>query len=259
MAKIGLIYCGFGNIEYVKESIPVWLKAREQKTGGNTWIISAVSVPFKEYKDTEFANDECATEYLKTLPLDYLVTEPKFVSEAEARNKALFYLLEQGCDWVFLADSDEFYTLDNISNIARFIARDSLTAWFSFSYKNYIFDNHKYLATPFTPPRAFRVSSGVYKMGFFYHDNEPYYEHKVTGEQKDFKEFSNRNIPPTISLVAHHTWPSDERGKLKQRYQAQRWGQQYCSFRWNEAENKLEFNPDYYNMVGKPIPEVLSD
>jgi hypothetical protein len=259
MSKIGVIYVGFGNIEYVKESIPIWLKAREQKTGGNTWIISAVSVPFAEYKDTQFANDECATEYLKTLPLDYLVTEPKFVSEAEARNKALFYLLEQGCDWVVLADSDEFYTLDNISNIARFIARDSLTTWFSFSYKNYIFTENQYLAEPFCPPRAFRVKSGGYILDSFYFDNEVRYRGIITRDLKDFKEMSNRNVFKTVANIVHKTWPSNSRGKDKVLYQQKHFGPQYCSFRWNEAENKLEFNPDYYNMVGKPIPEVLTD
>jgi hypothetical protein len=258
MSKIGVIYVGFGNIEYVKESIPVWLKARDQKTGGNTWVISAVSVPFKEYKDTQFANDVSATEYLKTLPLDYLVTEPKFVSEAEARNKALFYLLEQGCDWIYLADSDEGFTLDNIFNIARFIARDSLTTWFSFSYKNYIFTKNQYLVEPFCPPRAFRVKSGGYKLNSFRHDNETVYHGVITRGIKDFTQFSSKNIPQSVAWIRHSSWMNKD-GKHKVAYQSQRWGQQYCSFRWNEAENKLEFNPDYYNMVGKPIPELLTD
>jgi len=176
MTKVGVLYCGFGNIEYVKESIPIWLQAREQKLNDTEWIIAAVSVPFKEYEGTEFAKDLEATDYLKTLPLDYLVTEPKFVSEAEARSRALFYLLEQGCDWIWISDSDEMVTLNNIFNIAKFIARDNLTTWFSFSYKNYVFDNSQYLKEPFTPPRAFRVKSGNYILNRFRHDNGTVYQ-----------------------------------------------------------------------------------
>lgn len=259
MSKIGLIYVGFGNIEYVEKTIPVWLQARDEKVGGNEWVISTVSVPFKEYKDTQFANDEAATEYLKTLPLDYLVTEPKFVSEADARNKALFYLLEQGCDWAILADSDEFFAIKDIENIAKFIARDSLTTWFSFSYKNYVFSDSTYLPDPFTPPRAFRVKSGSYRLKAFYHDNEPHYHGTITRDIKDFKQFSSKVIPKTVANIIHKTWPSDCRGKSKALYQSQRWGVNFCSFRWNEKENKLEFNPDYYAMVNKPIPQLLSD
>lgn len=259
MATIGVIYCGFGNIEYVQQSIPIWLQTREQKTGGNKWVIAAVSVPFKEYEDTQFANDECATEYLKTLPLDYLVTQPKFVSEAEARNKALFYLLEQGCDWAILADSDEFFTIKDIKNIANFIVRDSLTTWFSFSYKNYIFDDFHFLADPFTPPRAFRVKSGGYKLNSFRHDNETVYHGIITRDIKYFEQFSSRNIPPTVAFVKHLTWPDSERGRLKCEYQSKRWTPQYCSYRWNYETGHLEFNPDYFTMVGKPIPEVLTD
>jgi hypothetical protein len=255
---IGVIYCGFGNIENTKQSIPTWLKAREEKLADVEWIIAGVSVPFKEYKDTVFANDESTTEYLKTLPLDYLVTEPKFVSEAEARNKALFYLLEQGCDFIFLADNDEMFTLDNIRDIAKFIARDNLTTWFSFSYKNYVFDNSHYLLNPFTPPRAFRVNLSDYKLSCFYHDNEVYYTYKITSKYKDFKELSNRIIPQNIAFIKHYTWPNNERGRLKTEYQTTRWGD-LCSFKWNYDTNKLEFNENYYKNFNQPLPSVLKD
>lgn len=255
---IGVLYCGFGNIEYVQQSMPVWLQTRDQKIGGHQWVISAVSVPFKEYKDTSFANDECATEYLKTLPLDYLVTEPKFVSEAEARNKALFYLLEQGCDWVWLADSDEMITLDNIINLALFIERDTLTTWFSFSYKNYVFNENTYLEDPFCPPRAFKVNSGSYILTAFYHDNEVYYT-DINRGTKDFKMLGSRNIPKNTCFIKHLTWLSDERSRLKTEYQSLRWKSENCSYRWNYQENKLEFNPEYFQKFNKTLPKVLTD
>lgn len=257
--KIGVIYCAFGDLDYAKKSLPAWLNARDTNLSDNQWVITAVSVPFKGYEDSPFSKDFSTTEWLKTQPLDYLVTEPLFMEEKDARNKALFYLLEQGCDWIYLADSDEFFSRQDIFNIARFISKDALTTWFSFSYKNYVFNENTYLEEPFAPPRAFKVDAGSYKLAAFYHDNEVYYNGKITRDTKDFKSFSNRNVPKTVSWVTHMTWMSNDRGRNKQNYQSSRWGSKFCSFIWNEKEQKLEFNPEYYAMVDKPIPNLLSD
>ena len=69
MKKFGIIFCGYNTEEYVLESIEPFLKR-------DNHIVSAVSVPFKEYKGIDLLHDH-TTDLLRELVeqkrLKYLV------------------------------------------------------------------------------------------------------------------------------------------------------------------------------------------
>jgi hypothetical protein len=88
MNKYGIIYCGYNTEDYVLKSIEPFLKR-------DNHVVSAVSVPFREYKGIDTMHDH-TTDILRELvtqnKLKYLVDSPQYVSEAQARNFALTYL-----------------------------------------------------------------------------------------------------------------------------------------------------------------------
>ena len=79
------------------------------------------SLPFRcllrKYQEIDDFHDH-TTHLLEGLAthgrLKYLVDAPKFVSEATARNYALEHLKKHNVDYIWLVDSDEFYTEGDI-------------------------------------------------------------------------------------------------------------------------------------------------
>ena len=83
-----IIYCGYNTEDYVIDSITPFLER-------DNFVVSAVSVPFLEYKDIDGLQD-LSTDILRELVeqrrLRYLVDSPKFIQEHQARNHALNHL-----------------------------------------------------------------------------------------------------------------------------------------------------------------------
>jgi len=267
MAKIGIIYCSYGMPDYLSKSLSPWIEAKKINLGGNEFLIAAVSTPFKEYKDYQILDNSTPTFLSVALAegdIDDLYAETEYLLESEVRDKALQFLLKEDCDSILIADGDEFFTREQIERLLKFTDLDPWTSWFKFSYKNYIFDSNHYLAEPFTPPRFFRVLTNGYRLDTFSWDNDVFYKGTITSNGKfvnknlDYKELPSRTIPVNIAFIKHYTWFSDQRSKNKIRYQMEHF-KGSCSYRWNEKENKLEFNPEYYNQIGQRNPEVLED
>ena len=104
--KLGIIYVGFNNFKYAKESILPWIALRYMYP--DVFYISAVSVPFSEYKNEDIKYDQTST-FLKLLEsagfIDLCFDEPKYIKENEARNLGLFDLLKRGVDYIMLVVS----------------------------------------------------------------------------------------------------------------------------------------------------------
>ncbi len=249
---IGVLFCAYGQEDYYHKSLAPWVAARKENLGGNTFIISCVSVPFREYqgvptpedKTTEFASHDHAAGILQ-----YLTTEPKFISEAEARNLALKPLLEEKCEWCLTLDADEVYDLGEIEKLLGFINKNKLTNSFNLNYKNYVFTTKQYYHQYF-PNRIFSTK----KLIGFFDDCYVKYEGNL-----DFRQLSAINVPPHICSVNHYTWLSGEKSKNKLEYQIKRWTQDMCSYRWDNESDSLQFNLDYYKRFNIPVPEIIQE
>ncbi len=252
MAKIGVLFVAYGQENYYHKSLAPWVIARKETLGGNTFIISCVSVPFKEYqgvdtpedKTTEFARHDFAAGLIQ-----YLVTEPKFISEAEARNLALKPLLEEKCDWIVCLDADEVMEICQIEKMLQFVEKNRLINSFNLNYKNYVFTTKQYYHQYF-PNRIFSTK----KLVGFFDDCYVKYEGNI-----DFRHLSSINVPPHIISIAHYTWLDNIRSKNKLEYQMKRWTQDMCSYRWDNESNSLQFNLDYYKRFNIPVPEVITE
>lgn len=229
---IGLIFTGFNTRETVRESLSPFLEDLR-------FDIVAVSVPFKEYKDDFY--DDGTTEILKSYNIR-LITEPKFIFEAEARNLAI-EALPVYVDYYWLVDSDEIYTKQQIDNIIDYVENNPSMSY-SLCFKNFVKDS--YMKKPFIPPRIFVSRKGEYKNLKFYWDND------VSWNGISYKNLQHITIPQHVAWIDHYTWLDNESSRRKVEYQKKHFG--HCSFKWEKGH--LEFDEEYYKKTGEEIPEL---
>ena len=244
--KLGIIYAGYNNFKYAKESIQPWITLKYFYP--KNIFIAAVSVPFLEYKDENIIPDN-TTHFLKTLEeagfIDKCFDEPKYIKENQARNLCLFYLSKYQPEYLMIVDSDELYTFDQINKILSYI-KDNDFDMYKINFKNYIFDGKSYL-DEFCPPRIYKtmIHEGV---NSFYWDNEVIYNNGITDRQLKCVE-----IPKETAYVKHMTW-LNENGKQKVEYHKKHFGG--CSYFWDEKEKTLKLDLSYYDKMGYKRPTI---
>lgn len=254
--KIGVIFCGYNTEDYLQQSLSPWIEARLNKLDGHSFVISAVSKPFKNFPSQirDSTTKQLSISHSKGL-IDQAFCGDSLINEWEARDLCLQFLIKSDCNLIWQVDSDEFYNLKFISNIINYIKRDKLIGWYKICLKNYVFDTNTYLEEPFTPPRVHRVNIGKYKIYKFSYDNDICYKNELE-EVRGQEQFGNKIIPKQIAFIPHFTWMNNIKSKNKIQYHNQRgWT---CSYKWDE-EKGLQFNPDYYTQQGKNIPNLLKD
>jgi len=248
--KYGIIYYGYNTEEYVVDSIAPFLER-------DNFVVSAVSVPFLEYRDVDDLEDS-TTDILRELvaqrKLRYLVDRPRFVQEHEARNHALAHLSKYNVDYIWLVDSDEIYTEDQIDQICEYVEADQGN-FFKLSLKNFVFDKNHYLEEPFCPPRIFKTKVDNLPLYGFYWDNDIAYFEALSRNLFSYEKMKGmKTIPPEVAFIDHYSWLNNEIGKRKVAYQLKHFG--HCSYKWNEEKNILEFNEEFYKKTNTEIPEV---
>lgn len=266
MKKIGVIYCSYGMPELLHKSLSPWIEARKTQLCDTQWVIAAVSVPFKEYENVStFVKDEITPVELDKLvqedKIDFLVHDDGFFEEKDARNGALIPLLEAGCTEIILLDNDEVYQISDIEGVINYSNLNKWESWFSFSLKNFVFDESTYLVERFCPPRLFRVNTNGYAMIGFYFDNDIAYKGIINknGQFEEvtvsYRDLPHRNIPVEYADIMHLTWIDNARTRAKIAYQMSHF-KGVCSYWVNPESDKLEFNPLYYQMIGKDMPKT---
>lgn len=258
--KIGLIYTSYGCKEYLDGSLGPWLELKKEL--GDDLLIASVSVPFKEYEGWQDEDEQSGT-YLLSVS-DYVVLDPKYIQEHEARNIAFQWLKKEKVDYYWLWDGDELTSVDEIKRMIRFVKNNYLNTWFKISYKNYIWDKNHYLSEVFAPPRIFSSSSYFDGIKVFAHriawDNDVVYHDDDGHIQFQQSKLSNIVIPSAVACPKHYTWLNDIRSKNKIKYQEAHFSHGAgCSYKWNEKTQSVEFNEEFYKKTGQAKPDVVKD
>ena len=249
--KIGFLLCAFNQEHFLDKCLECLVPFA--KNGEH--IISCVSVPFSEYKDKDI-NFDATTEILKGKlkngDIHYLFSEPQYISEAEARTCALKPLIKEGCDYIFLIDSDEQFSLEDFNKLSDYVNKSEFIDWWSISYKNYVGDG--YLEDPFTPPRIFKSKIKNGNISHFYFDNDIIYVDN-SDQSINYKTLASKTIPASVAWVPHFTWTNTEQNKIKIDYQNKHFGQ--CSYKWED--NQIKINEDYYIQNNEIKPRIIYD
>ena len=182
--------------------------------------------------------------------IDDLTVFEEPVTEIKCWNTCLNYVLSKNVDYVILLAADEIWSLKDIENAVKFIQKNEYIDIFHAQFKNLIFDYHTY-SLDFIVPRIFPTNKhgGLFR---FYQDDLIQFIDK----KKNF-EVSNLTIPRSLCFPRHESWAgSPEKLKRKAAFGVLRYGM--ASYIWDEKENKLKFNPEYYSKV-KLQPELYHD
>lgn len=248
----GVLLAAFNCADTLDDCLKPWLEVKEELG----LVISAVSVPFAEYREIGGPVD-CTREkldsYLASGCIDFLTTEPQFVAEAVARDLALRPLLSSGVSDVTLLDGDELYSVKDIRGLYKFVDKVDDVCWLSVPLKNIVFDGQCWV-DGFAPPRVFRTHYGNLTLEKCYYDNDFLYA-RDDGVEFDYKNLPKAVVAKAVCHPRHMTWLNSERSYRKVEYQRQHFG--HCSYRRNG--NSIEFDPDYYAKVGQPMPEIRYD
>ena len=252
--RIGIIYCAYSSEEYVEKSLSPFIEG----ASGHSFVISAISYPFVGF---EKGGNKKTLDILRKYRDEgkiYLNYGSEEIEEPTARQIALDQLLEIGVDLIWMVDSDELYTKQQIHGIIKFVQEEEFVAWFRLSFKNRVFD-FDYLEEPFCPPRIFRIKVSNYQINRFIDDNNLSYRGRLKRDIVPDLALSNMTVPKSVAWIDHYTWldtpESKGRTKKKVEYQLKHFG--ICSYKWDYKENKLEFDEKYYE--GKSLPKVLKD
>jgi hypothetical protein len=259
--KIGILLCSYNCDASIDEVLKPWIEVKKRALP-DQFVLSFSYGQFKEYADLFGVNPVEYPAWFERHKenIDFFQLLPP-LSEAENRNAALKPLLEAGCDLVMLVDAqDEYFTVAQIDEIFSKVHLEKFVSWFSIQYRNFVFSDQEYLVDPFTPPRIFRVNTNGCKLLNLFYDNDFSYGmncfefNKACEKVVSYKDLPNKLIRNEPG-VTHLSWLSNEVGKNKVRYQTARgWS---CSYKWNEVENRLEFNEDYYRNHGLQIPRTM--
>lgn len=263
LMKIGIIAQGRNCANVLIDVLTPWLEAMKK----HDIHICLTTATFKEMKVLgayPYNSDgtlRMFEEYKSLYPKNISIVKfDDYVTEAHSRGQAAKVLLNMGVDLIWMLDlSDEYYTVEQIDNIIKFVKGEPFCTWFRLSFKNYVFDENTYLIQPFTPPRIWRTNIGGYKLHDCVYDNDFSYLNAI-GAQISDKSLSNYIIPKSVAWIKHYSWLSDARGKQKCAYQNLHFGHSAgCSYRWNDEKNRLEFNEEYFKKQGLMKPEIQTE
>lgn len=265
--KLGIIYCCYGNPEYIDDCLKPWLEAKKQ----HDILIAAVHGQFKEYHDLGVPdNDLESIRQLSILhrdgnKIDHLYIQNHYTgfsywqTEAEIRDKGLQWLLGQNCDYIILLDGDEKFSVEEINNIIKYIQKDEFNVVYKIEFKNLTFNKETY-TKGFAPFRIWKVNVNDWKLHQVIYDNDMSFINAKTGAIKVDKEFSLKTIPVNLCNPLHYSWCDLEKSKLKIKYAEKRWNPPNgngCSFSISKDGNSICLNEEYYKRIGQSPPELF--
>lgn len=264
--KLGLIVTQYNEITYIKDCLESWITYKEKNTSISLKIACVdgcfvSNLPENNSITSKDGSLEYLEELLKEGKIDSLTKLDKQETEHSARNYALNYLLSQNCSYIGSIGIDEKFHVEQIDSIVSFIKRNEFICWFSIYYKNYTFLPTTY-TLGFCPPRIFKINYQGWQLKEWYFDDDPLYE--KDGQKKSYKEFPSLKIPENRVLVRHDSWLNEPRSKRKVLYQENHFSPKLnrgfgCSFKWDDKEDKLVFNDEYFRLTNTQKPEIFHD
>lgn len=253
--KIGVIFCIYNCEDYVDRCVSPWFDLKEQID----FVFTVTSGRFKDYAQLGIPNRNQSTlKKLVEWDFDFMSITggDKLLDEDSSRNRCLDFLKPHSCDLIWLVDGDEFYTKEQIRGILDFINQNETIEGFSIWLKNYVIKEPMFIN--FLRPTIYRDNRIYGGIERFYFDSFFSY----ADQNHSINDIEIMPIPPEIAFVEHHSWLSTQANRDKIKYQINRYcgpnGDKplnvRCSYIWDEAENKIKFNSDFYDFYSEQIP-----
>lgn len=258
MAKFGLLMSVYNGMDYLQECLDSWVR---YKQATDKLIIAIIDARFQHFDGPDHSTDG-TLDLLKKCKdagyIDYFELANPGLSEMQVRTIPLKFLISNGVDYIISSAPDEMFSVEEIDKIIQYVESEPFITYFKINYKNYVFDKTTWIDT-FCPKRIWKVKSNSFLLDSFSGDDDTVYRDSNNGLALDFA-FAGDTIPGV--KIKHYTWLNNKTSKAKVEYQTKRWAPPHgfgCSYKWNNKENKLEFNEEYYKLVKQSIPKLNKD
>jgi hypothetical protein len=255
-SKIGIIAVGY-QCKNLNQILEPWIKLK--KLYNQNIYISVTTALFKEYWDLgkKYDNQEmenACVNLLENKDIDYFNVIKEPILDFESRNYCWNDLKDKNLDLVWQLDLyDEHYSYEEILKTINWIENNNLYDAYRINFKNYFGNiNDKKYILDFNPPRINWVKK-YNNIKRWYWDNWVEYNN---GQKSEL--LCDYTIPYTICNPKHLSWVGDKDFLLnKIKYQHKALG--CCSYTWDDKEDTLKFDLNYYLKYNIPIPKVYID
>lgn len=258
--NIGITCIGYNCKEGLEQVLEPWSKIKKDSSLSpliNLVALSFVHGCFEETHKIGFPihSTDGTEEYVRksdTITNFSIRQEPakeyEMWTEGYESSKESFY---GDMDLLWMLNTDEVWEIEEINRVLKYIQSNDLVDFYKVNFKNYCIDKSTWVDDFIVPRIWWANKQGGLKR--FYQDDLVEYNNG----KKDV-QCSHLVIPPAIAFPKHYSWVgSKEYLQRKLAFQKLRYG--VCSYRWNDLEDKLELNEDYYRTYGKPKPVLKKD
>lgn len=254
--RVGITFIGYECMELMPKALEPWFQIRNDSSLvpeiKDLWI-SLSHGCFEETAKLGFPilSTDGSAEWMKKAfddgKIDNVIIYPNPMKEFDMWT-GNYLDIRNGIDLLIMINHDEMWTIEEIRRLFIFINFNPLADYYKINFKNYCIDEKTWV-DDFIVPRVWWVNRNK-KLKGFYKDELVEYE----DGKKDF-QCSFAVAPQTFLFPKHFSWVGSESYlKRKLNFQALRFGS--CSYSWDEKNNKLQLNEDFYAKMRIPKPTL---
>jgi hypothetical protein len=150
-----------------------------------------------------------------------------------------------------MVNIDEIWEPEEIKKLIKYVKNNELVDYFKINFKNYCID-YKTWVDDFIVPRVWFVNKNK-GLKRFYQDELVEYEDGTRDVNR-----SHMTVPKHLIFPKHYSWVgTSDYLKRKLEFQRLRFG--ICSYSWDQVNDKLQLNDEFYNKFGVPKPSLNKD
>lgn len=254
--KVGITFIGYECMELMPKALEPWINIR--KNGGideiESLTISLSHGCFEEtaklgfpIHSTDKSHEWMKLQYSKGNVDNVIIYEsPMKEYDMWSGNYNFF---KEKVDFMVMLNHDEMWTIEEIQALFKYIYFNPLVDYYKVNFKNYCINENTWVSD-FIVPRMWwtKKNEGLYR---FYQDELVEYHNG----KRDF-QCSNSIIPGIFPK--HLSWVgSKEYLKRKLAFQLLRF--KTCSYAWDEVNDCLKLNEDFYTKFNIPKPTLNYD
>lgn len=257
--KVGITFIGYECMELMPRALEPWISIRKNPSlvpGIQSLKISLSHGCFEEtaklgfpIKSTDGSMDWMMREIAnRNVDNCILYDEPMKEYNMWSGN---YHWMKDDIDFLIMLNHDEMWTLPEINLLFGFIEFNPWVDYYKINFKNYCINEQTWV-DDFIVPRAWWVNRGR-KLKGFYKDELTEYEDGTRDFQRPFGV-----VPKSLLFPKHLTWiGSKSYLQRKLNFQALRFGS--CSYAWDDKNDCLKLNEDFYAKFGIPKPQLYHD
>jgi len=255
--KIGISSIGYESKELLSKCFVPWNEIRQNKQ-----IIPEITdlkICFSHgcFEETHalgfpMYSTDGTIELAKNLKLngqiDELIIYDTPQKENEMWTNNFLKLKESDIDLLIMVNVDEIWEIEEIKKLIKFVQDNTLVTYFKVNFKNYCIDYNTWV-DDFIVPRVWFVNKNNGLKRFYKEELVEY-----NNGQRDVN-CSNLTVPNILVFPKHYSWVgTKEYLQRKLNFQALRFGS--CSYTWDEVNDKLQLNDDFYSKFNIKKPKL---